>query len=466
MPKILIIDDNDVALSLIRAGLRHDPAWDLLFAVDGERGLELALQHLPTLHAIILDWFLPRLDGCIVLERIHVAAPSLPIIVISDDATALSEAQRHGATITLSKPISPERYAEVLNALILRDGHTPVVQMPSTAHQPFDRQPVPTMHILDLDIAHIQRHISTAMERRRYNGPTDWQGFLRANGGAVETGNVLRPTVAGALAFAPHPERSLIHHGIDVAEFTGDQSYSTSVRLQQSIRGNIFTVIERTVDLLWARTDHATLVSEEHGVTQVQFDAYPYIVLRELTVNAVCHRDWSIDGSVVRIQVFTNRIEWISPGGLPAGVRVQEIRERQLSRNPTLAQLLYQAGVIERFGLGLDTVFDTLQANGHRPPELIDQGHSFIVRVFARSVESRAMTTKAPANHAPALTQRQLRLLNLLDNHEELAVADLVQEIGESKWTVIRELNALMEKGVVYSVGAARATRYRRKRES
>lgn len=456
MPKVLIIEDNDVVLNLARAGLRNDPAWELLFATDGERGLSLARQHLPSLSAIILDVFLPRLDGRAVLAQLRESAPSLPIIAVSGDAQALDDMRRRGATITLRKPISGERLADVLHALVPLSG---AAASERSADSPaFDRQAVRQMHVLDLDIERIQRHIRIAIERRRYAGPAEWQEFLLANGAAVQEGDAIRPTVAGALAFAPHPERWLIAHGVDVAEFATTQARSNSVRLQQPIRGNIYAVIERTVDLLWARIDHASTVDARHGVAQQQYDAYPYIVLRELTVNALCHRDWRIEGAIVRIQVFPDRIEWISPGGLPAGVDVHDLRDRQLSRNPTLAQLLYQAGVIERFGLGLDTVFDTLDALGRPPPEIADLGHSFRVCVFARPKDGRLAF--APALQ-PELSQRQRRLLALIERHEEASAPMLAESIGETKGTVIRELNALIAKGVICTVGAARATRYR-----
>jgi ATP-dependent DNA helicase RecG len=342
------------------------------------------------------------------------------------------------------------------------------VQTNGESHQPqantlgsFDSQPVQRMAVRDLDNESIQRHIREAVKRQRYAGPTDWQEFLLEQGGAVQDNHHLRPTVAGALAFAPRPERWLVASGIDVAEFSGSKPLSTNIRFQQPIRGNIFAVIERTVDLLWARIDHASTLDPEHGVTQVQTDAYPRVVLRELTVNALCHRDWSVEGSIIRIQIFPDRIEWISPGGLPPGIRVSELRDRQFSRNPMLAQFLYQAGVIERFGLGLDTVFDALQAADHPPPDLIDQGHTFIVRVFAKPVQYGA-EAKRPNTTPVALTRRQEQILALLSDSEDHTTAELAQSIDESTWTVQRELNTLIECKLVISIGQARARRYRR----
>lgn len=457
MRKVLIIEDNDVALSLVRAGLRNDPGWEIMFATDGERGLALALQHLSTLDAVVLDLYLPKLDGHIVLDRIRAAAPTLPIVVVSADPTALAEMQQRGATITLPKPVSGEKYAQILHALIPRQDQA--VAIASTAYEPsFDRRPVPRMHLLDLDLSLIQNHINKATESRRYDGPAGWQEFLLVNGGAVEEGETLRPTIAGALVFAQRPERWLIASGVDVAEFTGQSPDSRKVRFQQPIRGNIFSVIERTVDLLWARIDHVSPLDPVHGVSRIQEDAYPQIVLRELTVNALCHRDWSQEGSVVRIQLFPNRIEWISPGGLPPGVTVQKLREAQLARNPALAQLLYQAGVIERFGLGIDSVLDALQSAGHPSPEMEDQGMAFLVRAFGIPVGHNDASTTT----APRLTKEQQRILTFLANNIEHKASDIAQEVGYSVSSAHRDLKFLIGLGLVIGSGEARARRYRR----
>jgi ATP-dependent DNA helicase RecG len=61
---------------------------------------------------------------------------------------------------------------------------------------------------------------------------------------------------------------------------------------------------------------------------------YPAAVIRELIVNLLAHRDYANGLSSARVQLFSNRIEWVSPGGLPPGVTVENILTSQASRNP------------------------------------------------------------------------------------------------------------------------------------
>jgi hypothetical protein len=115
----------------------------------------------------------------------------------------------------------------------------------------------------------------------------------------------------------------------------------------------------------------------------------PGIVLRELTTNAVVHRDLNVFGSQVRIQVFPRYVEWSSPGGLPANITIETLLTAQFSRNPSLARFLFHAGYIEKFGMGLDVVSDALRQAKLGSPEFHDDGHSFRVRVY-RGVERSA----------------------------------------------------------------------------
>lgn len=464
MPKVLIIEDDDITLNLIRAALRQDPAWELLFATNGERGLELALQQQHTLSAVILDVFLPKLDGRVITERLHAVAPNLPIIAISSDATTLPEMLARGCTHTFAKPISGTRLAELLRSIVAVPNASSIAGQRSVIDEQraTDRVPVPGMQLLDLDLNKVRQHIAVATERRGYDGATEPIEFLLEHGGVSADDDTMRPTVAGALAFSPRPERWIVASGLDMAEFSSGHSYSTNIRFQQQVRGNVFTVIERTVDLLWARIDHAYQLDGVRGVEQFTTHAYPRVVLRELTVNALCHRDWSYEGSIARIQVFPNRIEWISPGGLPPGVTVTALRDTQVARNPALAQFLYEAGVIERFGLGMDTVLDTLHAEGHPPPEMLDLGHAFIVRVFAKPLPDPQAAVSNAAPERTSLTERQRRLLNVLADDDERSSAELAQAIGEPIWTVQRDLNALIGEKKVVAVGNTRSRRYRR----
>jgi ATP-dependent DNA helicase RecG len=152
------------------------------------------------------------------------------------------------------------------------------------------------------------------------------------------------------LAFTAEPDRWLGAAGIDIAAFKGRRPNSGDISFHKEVRGNIFQQIDRAVDLLWAITEHGYRIDVAQRVEE---HAYPIAIIREATINALYHRHWGYAGSLVRIQKFRDRIECISPGGLPLGVTIANLRTAQVSRNHDLAQILYHGVMSSGSGWGL-----------------------------------------------------------------------------------------------------------------
>jgi ATP-dependent DNA helicase RecG len=314
-----------------------------------------------------------------------------------------------------------------------------------------DRQPVPGARFTDLDLNQVQRHIAVAKERGRYDGPVEPLEYLRLHHGVVDIDGAPVPTIAGVLVFAPAPERFL-SSGIDIAQFTGPTPRSTGLRFMEQVRGPLAVAIDRTVQILWIRSEHGYRLE---GAQRIEEHAYPEVVLRELTVNALCHRDWSQDGSRVRIQMLPNCIEWISPGSLPPGVTLQNLRTAQVSRNRVLAQMLFHAGYVEEFGIGIDTVFDTLRDAKHEPPWLQDDGHFFTFRVLGKPIDAGAT---APS--LPPVDKRKASIIAMIEQQGPLTVSELQAQLSISRRTLQRNLQELVEQGYLHSTGATNNLRY------
>ena len=327
----------------------------------------------------------------------------------------------------------------------------------SNLSHPTERQPILDALLSDINLNSVRDHIDTAIKRRGYDGPTEPEEYLIEHGCLVhEDDGKLTPTLAGIVAFGREPHRYVNVCGIDIAEFSGPQPNTTDLVLSRQIRGDLMTIIDRAVDLLWARTEHRTYIV---GTERVEEQAYPLVVLRELTVNAVVHRDWSYSGSYIRIQMFPDRIEWISPGGFPGraphGVSLETLLHAQVSRNPALAQILYHSGRVESFGMGIDTTISALQELGCRTPEVFDNGDIFLFRVWGKQLNG------AQAAQATNLNSRQRRIIAELTARGSVSSAQLQEALGENVRNIQRELRALLSKGVVVAEGATSNRTYR-----
>lgn len=309
----------------------------------------------------------------------------------------------------------------------------------------FERELVTGMTLDALDMSLVQRVMHHARSLGRYTGAEQALDYLLRYGGLEMVDGEAIPTVAGVLAFAYEPDRWLTFSGIDVGLFGSVQTLPTRSRVQQ-IRGPIFTVIDQTVELLKqvcssTRLEGARLISE--------LDT-PQIVLRELTTNAVVHRELSILGSQVRLHIYPATIEWSSPGGLPAGITLETLLTAQYARNNNLAQFLFHAGYIERFGMGLDAVIEALRLNGMGDPEFYDDQHSFRVRV------RRAIPHEATTPDLGTPDGRAQAIMELFSRQRAWRQIELQQHLNIPRSTLQRDLLELVRQGKISAQGATR----------
>jgi len=250
----------------------------------------------------------------------------------------------------------------------------------------FEQQPCIAATLDDLDLTAVQNHLALLESRRQHTTttaqvPQDPYSFLKARGciQVQQDGNLV-PTNAGILYFGSHPDQFFDHAGIAVTQFYGtttNQSYRNRWDLADQPLPDLIT---RAVDILWQHSAHAGIVPGSHPQLPERTDEdraarhdqaeYPLAVLRELTANAVAHRTYDNRGSRIRINLFDDRLEIISPGGLAGSITLANILNEQHSRNPRLARLLYERGLIEEAGTGLDNVVFWLCDAGH-PPMMI-----------------------------------------------------------------------------------------------
>lgn len=129
---------------------------------------------------------------------------------------------------------------------------------------------------------------------------------------------------------------------------------------------------------------------------------YPVKALREAITNAVMHRDWFIEGANVFVEIYTDRIEIVSPGGLPKGMTVADLGTRSVRRNALIADLLHRIGFIEKAGTGIKRIRDEAREGGY--PEPVWEVNGFTTAIFWPNPQVRAAAqAQVPVKH-PAST--------------------------------------------------------------
>ena len=145
------------------------------------------------------------------------------------------------------------------------------------------------------------------------------------------------------------------------------RSSEASIPYQQRIefRQGFFPAL----DELWSAINLRNEVQQyQDGLFVKQIPTFNERVVREAILNAVTHRDYRLAGSVF-IRQFPRKLEVVSPGGLPAGITLENILNRQLPRNRRVAEACAKCHLVERSGQGIDLMFRNLIVEGKPRPD-------------------------------------------------------------------------------------------------
>ncbi len=173
----------------------------------------------------------------------------------------------------------------------------------------------------------------------------------------------LRPTYAGILLFGRYPQRWLPSATILATHFQG-ATFSDQF-IKQEMSGSLPDQLKLAE--IFIRDNLKTVVRLSGMVRQERLE-YPFDAVRELLVNAVAHRDYNLQGDSIHLNIFSDRIEVQSPGGLPGPVTLENLLEARFSRNAVIVQILSDLGYVEKLGYGLDRVVRAMHDYGLRPP--------------------------------------------------------------------------------------------------
>jgi ATP-dependent DNA helicase RecG len=180
---------------------------------------------------------------------------------------------------------------------------------------------------------------------------------------------------------------------------------------------------------------------------------YPMKALREAITNAVMHRDWFIEGANVFVEIYTDRIEVVSPGGLPKGMTLADLGTKSVRRNALIADLLHRIGFIEKAGTGVKRIRDEAREGGY--PEPIWEANGFTTAIFRPNPEVRAAAEIRPGPSRDqvgtklALSRHQVDILRKCRREQPMTV--LLEVTGRSDRTKFRNqvLGPLLAEGLL-----------------
>ncbi len=314
----------------------------------------------------------------------------------------------------------------------------------------YDRIFVDGADINDLDkdlLEHVAKEFSKTISPEKFLQHLDLAEF---------DGNKLRLRKAALLLFAKKPQKWHPRLQVRIIKVEGTEIKSGkdfNVIKDEDVSDNILRLMEASWELLRPYLTITKFSSDAKFKSQI---VYPELACREALINAIAHRDYSIEGRGIEIYIFDDRLEIKSPGLLLSSVNINDLKKRtgiHQSRNTYIARVLREVGYMRELGEGFRRIYDLMESNDLTPPELSSENNSFTVILSQKLIYTRDEKIWLENFEGVELTRAEKTVVRLGAKGELLSPKIIWDSVGIVDTEDYRKLlESLREKGILVSV--------------
>lgn len=293
----------------------------------------------------------------------------------------------------------------------------------------FDEAPLANLAAGEIDLAEVRR----AFGGRRSIAARD----LKTLGLVARYQGRDVPTVAGMVLFGRERSAAIPDAWIQAGRFGGVDR--TDIIDTARFEGPPLAELERVMQFI---RRHTSTAIEIGGLERTERPEYPLQAVREALVNAVAHADYSQLGAPIRVSIFSDRLEIESPGVMPFGLSIDDVRSGvSRIRNHAIARVMNELDLVEQWGSGIPRMVKACRGAGLPEPEFVEIAGR--LRVVLRSARTRVAASLDPADRD---------LLTVLEGGP-LRTSEIAAELGKSIRWARKRLSALVDAGVVVEIG-------------
>lgn len=263
---------------------------------------------------------------------------------------------------------------------------------------------------------------------------------------AENENGLLRPTGLGLLLFGNNPQQ-IYPNAVVKATLKKDGN----VLEVTTIEGPLVKQVEVLFE--WAKNHMPSHIDRSGVYRTIKYD-YPLEVIRELSVNAIVHRDYEEKGAPVYFEINDEAIIIKSPGLPEPPLKLSQIESftaPSYSRNPIIMYVLDKFQQVEQRGLGFETVRG-LPQKGIPLPE-VSYDAPYVVITLPLTGQSALSVYKD-------LTGDEKKSIDYIRLNGPVSRAEIQQYTNLESKTAIRLLNKLIDKGYVKTIGKSKNTKY------
>jgi ATP-dependent DNA helicase RecG len=196
------------------------------------------------------------------------------------------------------------------------------------------------------------------------------------------------------------------------------------------------------------------------GLFRKNIRQYSKEVVRELLINAIAHKKYTISGDIF-IEVYHDRMTITNPGSLPLGITKDNILHERHRRNPHLIQTLSDMKLMEGEGSGYDLVFEKL-ARDAKPLPLIESDFTKVsVTIYSGIIDTDTISILDYIDKHFQLTQKEYITLGMVATEKKIPSTQLAGKLQLSQEDKMRTwIGSLIDKGILITHGIKKGTDY------
>jgi predicted HTH transcriptional regulator len=215
----------------------------------------------------------------------------------------------------------------------------------------------------------------------------------------------------------------------------------------------VFDLVDQSVDFVLSKVARSVGTRTKSAQAPVEYEL-PKEAVTEAVVNAVAHRDYTSNASV-QIMLFADRLEVWNPGQLPPSLTPEALRRPHPSipHNPLIAEPLFLVRYIEKAGTGTLDMIARCREAGLPEPDFEQRAGQWVVTLWRDWLTEEFLA-------ALGLNERQEQAIRYLKVNRKMTNADYQRAVHCPPRTATRDLNVMVEKGIIDLRGKGRGAHY------
>ena len=273
------------------------------------------------------------------------------------------------------------------------------------------------------------------------------RGFLREKQGSLHL------TKAGMLLFGKNPTVYLPGARVRVLKFEGidfQVGEDMNIVKDKTFDSCLYKTIEQAREFINSQLREFTHLNQ-NGLFET-VPEYPEFAWYEGLVNAVTHRDYSNSGEHITVKLYDDRLEICSPGKLGGFVTLETMKTKRYSRNPQIARVLNELGIVRELNEGVKRIYSEMQRFFLKDPIYSEPDRNSVLLVLENNIvmrskrkEENMLKNNVIQDNWKNLNYLEKQVLTTIFDKGEISSEETAKMINRSKPTAVKLLNKLID---------------------